>query len=93
MLLLINIYCLILLVEKNELSFVSYGCKVLLKCLLTYLGQMRTSEYWDSCSSHLTIALAAISALCSAKPMNVSEFVSVIAFLKDWPSNVPSFGM
>lgn len=86
-------YCLYFIVEKNELSSVSSGCKVLLKCLLTYMGQVKTSDNWDSYSSHLNLALSAISALCSAKPLSASEFASVVSFIKEWPSNTPSFGM
>lgn len=51
------------------------------------------SDTWDSYSSHLNFALSAISALCTAKPMNASEFVSIISFIKEWPSNVSTFGM
>lgn len=81
------------IVEKNELSTVSNGCKVLLKCLLTYMGQEITYDNWDSYSSNLNVALAAISALCSAKALSASEFISVVAHIKEWPSNAPNFGM
>ncbi|XP_026807089.1 E3 ubiquitin-protein ligase UBR4 isoform X1 [Rhopalosiphum maidis] len=76
------------LFEKNELSTVSKSCKILLKCLLSYMGQVNANDNnWDSYSSHLNLALAAISALCSGKPLNSSEFVSVVMCIKEWPSN------
>lgn len=81
------------IVEKNELSIISNSCKVLLKCLLTYMGQEITNDNWDSYSSNLSLALAAISALCSAKALSASEFISVVAHIKEWPSNAPNFGM
>lgn len=56
------------------------------------MTQVKTSDNWDSYSSHLNLALAAISALCSAKQLSASEFVSVVAFIKDWPSNAPTYG-
>ncbi|VVC25973.1 Hypothetical protein CINCED_3A011321 [Cinara cedri] len=77
--------------KKDELSAVSNGCKVLLKCLLKYMGEVKTSDNWDSYSSYLNLALAAISALCSAKPLSVSEFVSATLFIKEWPFNAPIF--
>lgn len=83
----------IFIVEKKELITVSKGCKILLKCLLTYMDHIKTNDNWDSYSSHLNLALAAISALCSAKPLSASEFVSVVAFIKEWPSNSPALGM
>lgn len=62
-----------------------------------FMAQNQNDEFndlRDSYSSHLNIALSAISALCSAKPMNASEFVCVIAFIKEWwPSNASTFGM
>lgn len=81
-----------LIVEKNELSIISNGCKVLLKCLLTYMGQVKITDNWDGYSTHLNLALAAIAALCFAKPISTTEFISVVSFLKEWPSNAPISG-
>lgn len=83
----------VFIVEKKELSIASDGCKILLKCLLMYMENIKISDNWDSHSSHLNLALAAISALCSAKPLSASEFVSVVAFIKEWPSDSPMLGM
>lgn len=57
------------------------------------MGQVISNDNWDSYSSNLNLALAAISALCSAKALSASEFISVVAHIKEWPSNTPSFGM
>jgi len=58
------------------------------------MGQVNANDNnWDSYSSHLNLALAAISALCSGKPLNSSEFVSVVMCVKEWPSNSPNLGI
>lgn len=57
------------------------------------MGEIKANDNWDNYSSHLNLALAAISALCSAKPLSTSEFVSTTLFIKEWPSNAPTFGM
>ncbi|XP_050533339.1 E3 ubiquitin-protein ligase UBR4 [Daktulosphaira vitifoliae] len=81
------------LFETTELSDVTKGCKILMKCLLSFMEQIRESDGLDLCSSNLNLSLAAISALCTAKPLNTSEFVSVVAFIKEWPSNnTPLYG-
>jgi len=51
------------------------------------MEQVNTNDDWDNYSSHLNLVFASISALCSAKPMSASEFVSVVALIKEWPSN------
>lgn len=81
-----------LTVEKSQLSTIISDCNVLLKCLLTYMGQIKITDSWDGYSTHLNLALAAIAALCSGKPISTTEFISVVAFLKEWPSNAPVFG-
>lgn len=59
------------------------------------MGQVNANDNnWDSYSSHLNLTLAAISALCSGKPLNSSEFVSIVMCIKEWPSNnVPTIGL
>lgn len=57
------------------------------------MGEVKTNDNWDNYSSYLNLALAAISALCSAKPLSTSEFVSTTLFIKEWPFNAPTFGM
>jgi len=58
------------------------------------MGQVNANDNnWDSYSSHLNLALAAISALCSVKPLNSSEFVSVVMCIKEWPSNSSTSGI
>jgi len=57
------------------------------------MEQVNTNDNWDNYSCHLNLIFAAISALCSAKPMNASEFVSVVALIKEWPSNSPNLGI
>lgn len=82
------------IVEKNELSTVSNGCKVLLKCLMIYVEQINEHDNWDNFASHLNLIFAAISALCSAKPLSTSEFVSVVTLVKEWPTiSASNFGI
>lgn len=58
------------------------------------MEQLKSNNNLDCYSSHLNLALTAISTLCSAKPISPSEFVSVITLIKEWPSNnLPSNGM
>lgn len=57
------------------------------------MEQVKTSDNWDSYSSYLNFALGAIAALCSAKPLSTTEFISIVSFIKEWPSSAPVVGL
>lgn len=57
------------------------------------MEQVKTSDNWDSYSSYLNFVLGAIAALCSAKPLSTTEFISIVSFIKEWPSSAPVVGL